>query len=244
MALMTSTIAEGDARLALTRRMMAIAGHDLKQPLQIALMSLERVGATTPGAPVDRYLAIAKAALRRLNVELEDLARNSQVDEKLRPRVGPVAIRSLFDEVAEDWTVVAESCAAALTFEAPEIVVLTDPAMLKTILRNLVGNALKYAGQRGEVSVTARVRGSAALLEVRDNGCGIAEARLSQIFDAFNRGGRSDVGGGLGLGLHIVRQTAELLGHSLSVRSMEGKGSVFSISLALDRPGHSWPAGI
>ncbi|MET0313501.1 MAG: HAMP domain-containing sensor histidine kinase [Hansschlegelia sp.] len=240
---MTSTIADGDARLALTRRIMAIAGHDLKQPLQIALMSLERVAAIATGASVDRHLAVAKAALKRLNVELEDLARNSQVDERLTPRVGRVALRELFDEVGKDWVVTADNCDVGLTFEAPEIVVLTDPAMLKTILRNLVGNALKYSPQRGEVSVTAQVRSGCAVIEVRDNGCGIARDRLSQIFDAFNRGGRSDAGGGLGLGLHIVRETAELLGHSLSVRSVEGEGSVFSIVLALDASSSGKRAG-
>lgn len=108
----------------------------------------------------------------------------------------------------------------------------TDPAMLRTILRNLVGNAIKYSEGGGRVLVGC-VRADKILIEVRDNGCGVAATRLSKIFEAFERGGRTDMAEGLGLGLHIVRQTAEALERPVAVRSFEGRGSIFSIAVPI-----------
>jgi signal transduction histidine kinase len=100
--------------------------------------------------------------------------------------------------------------------------------MLVTILRNLVGNAVKYSSRGDSVLVACRRRGRQVAVEVRDRGAGIPADRLASIFDPFDRGTR-DGGGGMGLGLHIVRQTAEMLGHRLEVRSAPGVGSTFTV---------------
>lgn len=228
--------ADAEARLALTRRIMAVAGHDLKQPLHLAMMSLELAALAGTGAQTAKQLTTALRALRRLNVELDDLARASQADDRLAPVVRPAALGAIFFEVENDWRSFAEVCGVSLVFDVPSFEVLTDAAMLKTILRNLVGNAVKYSGPGGHVSVTARAVNGRVVVDIADEGCGIAQAQLAGIFDAFNRGGRSDAGGGLGLGLHIVRQTAELLAHPVAVRSVEGYGSTFSIALPSAAP--------
>jgi signal transduction histidine kinase len=231
--------AEADARLALTRRIMAVAGHDLKQPLQLAMMSLELATEAGSGALAKKRLAVARDALKRLNVELDDLARISQADDRLAPQIRPTALGPILREVDGDWRGFAEVCGVSLAFVAPDLQVLTDSAMLKTILRNLVGNAVKYSDRGGRVSVTARVTRSFVIVDVADEGRGIAQGKLEGIFDAFDRGGRSDAGGGLGLGLHIVRQTAALLAHPVAVRSVEGEGSIFSVALPQAAPtGH------
>jgi len=103
--------------------------------------------------------------------------------------------------------------------------------MMLTILINLVGNAIKYT-DRGRVLVGCRRHGDQLCIEVRDSGVGIAEDQLSVIFDEFRRveaGNRK----GYGLGLSIVRRTADLLGHRVLVRSTLGRGSCFGVELPL-----------
>ena len=228
--------ARAETARAAMARLLAVAGHDLKQPLQIAVMAIARAVQGSSDPEVARRLDIASGALHRLGCELDDLARSSQIveGETVRPR--PVALRRLFAEVESDWRVYAEACGIALRFRAADLSVRTDPAMLLTILRNLVGNALKYARRGTRVLVGCRRRGGTVLITVHDQGPGIAPRRLATIFEAFDRGGREAtprdaMTGGLGLGLHIVRQTAEALQHPVTVRSREGRGSTFAVAV-------------
>lgn len=138
-----------------------------------------------------------------------------------------------------DWRFYAEACRIEMKLCRSDLLVETDPDMLHTILRNFVGNALKYAGPGGHVRVACRNEPGRLSVEVEDDGCGIAASRLEDIFAAFERGSQSGRSDGLGLGLAIVRQTADLLRHPVSVRSVENEGSVFSIELPLHQPGLS-----
>lgn len=220
------------SRLAMAR-LMAVAGHDLKQPIQVAMLSIAlAIGEDVPAAAAKR-LRIALDAMKRLGSELDDIARLSQRDAALRPCPGAVDLDEVLAEVEGDWRVYADACGTELEIRPSFAHVETDPAMLKTILRNLVGNAIRYGGPRGHVLITCRRQGDRLSIDVQDSGDGIPVAYLSRIFDAFERCGMSRGDDGLGLGLTIVRQTAELLRHPISVRSVENEGSTFSVELPL-----------
>jgi len=217
-------------------RLMAVAGHDLKQPIQVATLSIAlAIGESIPARAAKR-LMIALDAMRRLNSELDDIARLSQQHIATLPRPRSVDLDEILAEVERDWRVYADASGTALEIGPSGVRVETDPAMLRTILRNLVGNAIRHAGPRGQVSISCRRRGDRLRISVRDDGDGIPVAHLSRIFDAFGRCGVPGHDDGLGLGLTIVRQTAELLHHPLSVRSVENEGSTFSIELPLLGP--------
>ncbi len=116
------------------------------------------------------------------------------------------------------------------------LVIKTDPARLKQCLINLVNNALKFTSQ-GHVYLnisTKRIDGKDYIrFDVEDSGIGISQSKLSEIFDAFSQadGSTTRKYGGTGLGLSITKQLTEILGGKVSVKSIEGKGSVFSIQL-------------
>lgn len=212
-------------------RLMAVAGHDLKQPIQVAMLSIAMaIGGKVP-APAARRLKVALEAMKRLNVELDDIARLSQYDGAMTPRPRPVHLGALLAEVGADWRGYADACGTVLNIGGHSGYVATDPRMLKTILRNLIGNAIRHAGPRGHVSVSCQRQADRIRIDVDDDGDGIPAAYLSRIFDAFERGSKAGSGDGLGLGLTIVRQTAELLRHPVSVRSVENEGSTFSIEV-------------
>jgi two-component system, sensor histidine kinase len=114
--------------------------------------------------------------------------------------------------------------------------VQSDPALLERIMRNLVSNAIRYTHQGG-ILVACRKRGSKAILEVWDTGVGIAHSQQRDIFREFHQLGNPerDHRKGLGLGLSIVDGIAIKLGHHLSLSSVEGRGSVFRLTLPLSQ---------
>ena len=219
-----------DAAMLGMARIMAVAGHDLKQPLQVAVMSIERAMLDGIETQTAKRLSLALEALFRLDAELSALAHSSQT-ASLEPSVQPVDLTGLLDGVENDWVDYADSCGIELVVGRDPAAIRSDPAMLRTILRNLVGNAVKYSPRGSRVSVQCRATPQDVMIDISDEGRGISEVDLSRIFDAFQRGESVGETTGLGLGLHIVRETAGLLKHHVSVRSIEGEGSTFSITI-------------
>jgi signal transduction histidine kinase len=109
-------------------------------------------------------------------------------------------------------------------------VIETDAGKLKTVVRNLLHNAFKFT-ERGWVSVVADVTASGDLaIAVRDTGCGIPPDARDYIFDMFRQVPGAQ-GGGVGLGLHLVRRLVEVMGGRVMVESEVGRGSCFSVLL-------------
>jgi signal transduction histidine kinase len=108
-----------------------------------------------------------------------------------------------------------------------------DEALLRHILCNLLGNAVKYSPAGAEVTLLLSRRGAEAVIEVIDRGIGIPEKDLARLFEAFHR--CSNVGEipGTGLGLVIVKRCAEVHGGRVEVASEPGRGTTFTVSLAL-----------
>jgi len=117
------------------------------------------------------------------------------------------------------------------------VVLFSDRRKLKIILKNLIGNALKFT-QRGRVEVACRVEDAQCVLTVSDTGIGIAPEHLTSVFEPFRQVDGSDRRsyGGVGLGLHIVQRLCGQLGAQVAVNSEPGHGSTFTIRLPLTGP--------
>lgn len=100
---------------------------------------------------------------------------------------------------------------------------------------NLISNAIKFSDYGGRVSVKAEVKNKELLVQVTDNGVGIAEEAIPDLFEKFYRAKDSNRSGGLGLGLHISKQIIEAHGGRIWVESTKGEGSTFSFTLPLDQ---------
>ena len=221
---------------------LAVASHDLRQPAHAVGLYLEampRGGLSTEQAEILGRLQNSHAALERMFDALLDM---SQIDAgTLVPKRRSFQPWKLLQRLADEAAPAAEAKGLRLALRAgqgaDEIEVYTDAVLLERLLRNLIGNAVKYTRQGG-VLLACRVRGAGSArslrLEVWDSGPGISPELHERIFDEFFRlsPGRSSAEG-LGLGLPIVRRLARLLDLRLQLRSRPQHGSCFAVSVGL-----------
>jgi signal transduction histidine kinase len=212
-------------------RMLAIAGHDLRQPLQIIALSHDVVSRGLTDEKLRKHLARGDQAIDRLARQLDLITTAGRLEAKaLKPLIEPVPIRDMVEEAVADELSIAEAKGLRLRAVDSTAIVMTDREMAVTMLRNLVGNAVKYTN-RGRVLIGCRRRGDWLAVEVYDTGIGIPEDKLARIFDEFYQlDGKNS---GLGLGLSIVKRTADMLGHRLELRSAPGRGSRFTVLMPL-----------
>lgn len=220
-------------------RFLAAASHDLRQPvaaigLMVSLMR-EQIASPALRAMTDRVDG-ALESMERLLKGLLDLSRLESQTTKVRLQVVP--LQGLFDGMAWHEAEAAAAKGIALRFRPTRLAVKSDPVLLEQVLRNLVSNAVRYT-ERGGVLVAARRRGPHEVwVQVWDTGVGIAASDQSSIFEEFVQLNPQSSPGerGLGLGLSIVKRSAAMLGHGVTLRSQPGRGSCFSVSMR-------WAAG-
>lgn len=153
-----------------------------------------------------------------------------------------VALEELIRNVQQEFATVAQSRGLGLHCRCPTVSASTDPVLIERILRNLLDNAFKYTNE-GSVTIYAECIDSHVRLSVEDTGVGIPKFRQQAVFDEFFQldDERASVQRGLGLGLSIVKQLCQLLGHELSLKSSFGKGTTVTLLLeeAVRPPPHS-----
>src|SRR5581483_10457866 len=149
-------------------------------------------------------------------------------------RLAPVPLSTVWTELGEVCARLPRADAVQLAWvpDVPAVSLVTDRRKLGVIMRNLVGNALKFTEQ-GWVRADVRADGDVVVLRVADTGIGIRTEDRDAIFEMFRQADGSDsrLYGGTGLGLYLVRRFAEQLGGTVSVESAPGRGSVFTVRL-------------
>jgi len=222
----------------LKSQFVSTMSHELRTPLNVIMGYTQILAETLPGNP---DVARALDGVSRASHELLDLieatldlgrleaGRDAAHDE-------PIDVRALFDDLARQFVGVPRAAGVRLEWDAPEGLALTaDRRKLRVILKNLVGNALKFT-PAGSVRVEARQIGARCRLRVIDTGIGIRQEDQAIVFEMFRQADSSDTRryGGTGLGLYIVRQLVQLLGGELALESAPGLGSTFTVSVPLD----------
>jgi signal transduction histidine kinase len=209
--------------------LLAIASHDLRQPLQV-IMGAHDILAKILNSQVEQtQLARVESATSKLSDKLDQLVDALRLfDPSSGGHRETVQLGPIFEQAEAEFLEAARLRGIRLRIFPTCAAVSSNPVLVRGILRNLIRNAIDYTPSGGRVLVAARRRGATVRLEVRDNGVGIPVGELADVFRPFHRVDttRSD---GLGLGLFIVKCAAAFLGHGVQVHSVLGRGSRFVV---------------
>ncbi|MBL8115590.1 MAG: hypothetical protein JNK60_22100, partial [Acidobacteria bacterium] len=222
---------------------LANMSHELRTPLNAIqgyselLIELAEEDANTP------YLADlekVRTASRHLLSLIEQVLDLSKIEAgKVQIELGEVDLAKLLVEIAETIDPLARKNGNELTVTCAEglTAITSDALRLKQILLNLLSNACKFT-EGGTVSLTAEKEGDLAVFRVKDSGIGLTPEELARLFQPFVQADSSTTRkyGGTGLGLTISRRLAQMLGGDVTVTSVVGSGSTFTVTLPVAGP--------
>ena len=221
-------------------KMYSVIAHDLRSPMASIRMVLNLAVATIPADIVgeeifglidkankeseevhdllDNLLKWTKSQTGRLNVVLQDLDLND-----------------IIPGVVDIFEMIAATKHIKLSYTGQSTIVRTDNDMLKTVVRNFMSNAVKFSPENSSIEISVVTEGDFAKVSVRDHGVGISADRLGSIFHkgetTYGTGGEE----GSGLGLQLCQDFARKNGGDVSVESVEGEGSTFSVFVPLKK---------
>jgi PAS domain S-box-containing protein len=222
--------------------LLTMVSHDLHTPLTAIKGSLEVLQHETVGVELSReLLGIAQKnadRLFRMVSDILDLARieAGRFQRRREPFDVVMSLRATIDRLRR----MAEEREIAVSLTAPEglAVVSADSVRVEQVFANLLGNALKFTPNGGQIVVTVKDMGPELLVEIRDSGVGIPREHLDRIFDRFYRvplPAGSEVEG-TGLGLSICKAVVEEHGGRIWVESQVGRGSTFFVTIPKEAP--------
>lgn len=229
-------------RLEQVRRdFVANVSHELKTPITAIKGFVETLldGALKDEAEARNFLGIVLKQADRLNNIIEDLLTLSRIEQdetKAESLLQRGSIRKVLEAAVQVCSAGAENKQIRLILESDDALeALINPPLLEQAVTNLIDNAIKYSGTGKSVWVEGRRLESEVVIRVRDEGAGIPKEHLSRLFERFYRvdRARSRQLGGTGLGLAIVKHIAQAHSGAVTVESVVGRGSVFTLSLPL-----------
>jgi two-component system phosphate regulon sensor histidine kinase PhoR len=176
---------------------------------------------------------------RRMRVLIETLLQSAKMSGKkfsIQPK--EIDLNSIVKESAQSFQLTIENRRGTLTTDLNPIngLLFADELHISNMVHNLIDNAIKYSEQEPHVTVTTRTENGYAILQVSDNGIGIAKEDQKHIFEKFYRVSTGNVHNvkGFGIGLNYVSQVVALHKGKISLESEPGQGSTFTISLPLE----------
>jgi PAS domain S-box-containing protein len=214
--------------------------HELRTPLNsiIGFTSMILSGLTGPlNDEQEHQLGMVKSSGKHLLSLVDDVLDIDSIEsgheEMLAERCD---VCCLIDDAVELARPLAneKSITLIINCDIPDSTCDTDPQAIGQVLRSLLDNAIKFTSSGGEVKVVAHTTPDSLSIEVKDNGCGIAEDDVERVFEPFEKAGAPRDAAlipGAGLGLSIASRIAELLGGALHVQSTPGAGSTFTLEV-------------
>jgi signal transduction histidine kinase len=218
-------------------RFLAVASHDLRQPMHAQALFLAELDARINDPHGKAVVSHLRQSMQSMGKLLDGLLDISELDAGgVRANLRSFLLQPILDRIEREFQGLMTQKGLRFRVVPCPYAVTSDPVLLERILLNLVHNALRYT-TTGAVMVSCRRRSASLAIEVRDSGVGIPQDSHQLIFEEFtqigNPGRQRDKG--LGLGLAIVIRLASLLKLAVDVRSEPGAGSVFQVSVPIAR---------
>lgn len=219
--------------IASKTRLVATASHDLRQPLNAIHLLVEALKDQLPEGQQRNLARSIDISIKQLSHLLGTLLDISKLNAGIiEPRPEPVNLYEKIAHLCDEQTLRAKATGVQLSFDGDAMVyVYADSLLLNRIIRNVVENIFVHA-QASTIKITWQQLGKSVRLEILDDGIGIPEEDLTDIFEEFHQSG-DQTNSGMGLGLTIVKQLSELQGIDYGLSSSKGKGACFWFWLPL-----------
>lgn len=215
-------------------RFLAAASHDLRQPVHVVSLFGSALETMVEEDEVKEVVGDMNSAVRSLSKQLNELLDIAKLDSEIvEPDIRQLELNNVVGSVVDEIRPEAVAADIVLLNSVEDgVYVYSDTSMLSQILRNVIGNAIKYTGS-GSITLSANTEHDAVILSVEDTGIGMSEEEQTHIFEEFfqiNNPERSRQKG-IGLGLSIVKRLARALSHDITITSEPGKGTCVSLSM-------------
>ena len=206
--------------IAMQRRFVADAAHELRSPLTALSLQAEQLQAADMSAQARDRLLTLQSGLRRTRMLVDQLLTLARVQEPANSVAVPVSLQHVFRQVLEDLMPLAEEKHIDLgVVDDTDAWVAVQEMDINILLRNLVDNAIRYTPDGGRIDLSVRMGELGPIVQIDDSGPGIPDEERGRVFDPFYRVlGNDEVGSGLGLS--IVKTIADRLGISVSLGSI------------------------
>ncbi len=234
--------AEAERAARVKSDFIAVMSHELRTPLSVIIGYSELMQSTLAGTAEEKQAASIGQAGHRLLAAIDQVLDFSKLDAHAHPvRESLVLVDDLLRGVEAFFAARVKEQGQTFTWEKEGFVpeaIRTDGQILRQVLVQLVGNAVKFSPRGGRIAVTVRAEPIApfhthqhrVLIAVEDSGTGISEDKLARLFQPFEESRRPAPGEGAGLGLAVGQRLARLLDGRISVRTTPGVGSVFLLA--------------
>jgi signal transduction histidine kinase len=222
-------------------KFIAITNHELRTPVSVLSNVVEVLAQELKGGEMEPLVRMMERSSRQLSEIVSQMHEISGAkSNRLDLQVTQFNVANVAEEVAEEFALTLQRRKQVMRQSVPaELLLSGDRAKFKKVIRELVQNAIKFTPDGGEIAVAGAATPDKRLeLKVRDSGIGIPKEHLDHIFDLFYEAGDTlhhhtsqdeFLGGGMGVGLSIVRDIVVAHGGELQVASEPGKGSTFTV---------------
>jgi len=212
-------------------RFLASASHDLLQPLNAARLFTSALAWKKTDPEISDLVDHIDSSLGAAEEIISTLLDISKLDAgALEPDIGNFPVNDIMRHLANDFSAIAEDQGLNLHIVPSTAWIRSDSKLLRRVIQNFLSNAIRYT-PKGRILLGCRRLRGYIRIEVWDTGPGIPDDQIEKIFEEFRRFQQGRDKKGLGLGLAIVDRIAGMLNHPVNVRSVQGIGSVFSITV-------------
>jgi PAS domain S-box-containing protein len=221
----------------LKSRFVSMASHEFRTPLSIVLSSItlaEQYGAARQDPRIEKHLSRIKTSVANLTGILNDFLSLDKLEQGLvEVERDQLNLRTFVSEVVEDVETIRKEGQRIVVSHSGDPVVMLDQKKLRYILINLLSNAIKYSAEGTSVALVVSTTRTSVCFSIMDQGIGIPDDEQQFMFNKFFRARNTASVQGTGLGLTIVKRYVELMGGTVSFSSVQGQGTIFTITLPI-----------
>lgn len=217
---------------------IAFAAHELRGPITVIRGYLDVLEDELKDVLKDDQHELFRrltVSANRLSGYINNILNTSRYDRRhLKIHLAETTVNDIYDTIRDDMDLRASAQNRLLTVNLPADLptIAGDPASLSEVFGNLIDNAIKYSNEGGAINVTASLKDDRVEIAIEDHGIGMPSSVIGNLFQKFYRSHRSrETVAGTGIGLYISKAIVESHGGNIGVRSEDGHGSVFTVSL-------------